>query len=263
VSAQRVALVTGAARGIGRVIARSLAEAGHAVAASDVQSEVDDLVSALRASGHRAAAVCFDVADPNAVRAGVAKVQAELGAIDILVNNAALVANIAPVAEMSFAAWQRELDVNLTGAFICTQAVLPQMVSRKWGRIVNVSSLAAWGGLARQPGYTATKAGLIGLTKAVALEHARDGVTCNAVLPGLTATERVDAMPDAIREKAVQHIPARRLGDMVEVAAVIRFLASDGAAYVNGAEIPVDGGMHLSAVVLGGRPRAPGGAPSP
>jgi NAD(P)-dependent dehydrogenase (short-subunit alcohol dehydrogenase family) len=261
-AAHRVALVTGAAQGIGRVIAQHLAELGFWVAVADVEERVADVARALTDSGYRAAHVCFDVGDPAAVRHGIGTASGSLGEVDVLVNNAGIVNNIAPVAEMAFAAWQRELGTNLTGAFNCIQAVLPGMVGRRFGRIVNVSSIAAWGGLARQAGYAATKAGLIGLTKTVALEHARDGITCNAVLPGLTATERVAVMPEGIRDQALQQIPARRLGQMSEIAAVVGFLATDAAAYVNGAEIPIDGGMHLSATVLGGRREAGGGVKS-
>jgi NAD(P)-dependent dehydrogenase (short-subunit alcohol dehydrogenase family) len=240
----KVALVTGAAQGIGRAVAAELARAGFRVAAADVAPEVEAVARELGA-----VPLVFDVADPAAVRAGVAK----LGRVDALVNNAGLVANIAKVEEMTFEAWQRELGVNLTGAFNCIQAVLPGMVERRYGRIVNVSSVAAWGGLARQAGYAATKAGLLGLTKTVALEHARHGVTCNAVLPGLIGTERVLAMPEEIRQRSLQQIPARRFGDVGEVAAAVRFLCSEASAYFNGAEVPVDGGMHLTATVLGSR----------
>lgn len=240
----KVALVTGAAQGLGRAIAAELSRAGFHVAVADLAPEVEAVARELQA-----VPLVFDVADPAAVRASIAK----LGRVDVLVNNAGLVANIARVEEMTFEAWQRELSVNLTGAFNCIQAVLPGMVERKYGRIVNVSSVAAWGGLAKQVGYAATKAGLLGLTKTVALEHARHGVTCNAVLPGLMATERVLAMPEEIRQRALQQIPARRVGQPEELAAAVRFLVSEEAAYFNGAEIPIDGGMHLTATVLGSR----------
>ncbi|HVE87622.1 MAG TPA: SDR family NAD(P)-dependent oxidoreductase [Myxococcales bacterium] len=250
----RLALVTGAAQGIGKAIARALAQAGYLVAVSDVQPEVSAVAQELSEAGSRAAGACFDVADPSAVRAGISQLTSSLGrGVDVLVNNAGLVTNIAPVAEMAFDAWQRELSVNLTGAFNCIQAVLPGMVERKFGRIVNISSIAAWSGLARQVGYSATKAGLLGLTRTVALEHARHGITCNAVLPGLIATERVGAMPEEIRDRALRQIPARRLGDPAEIAAAVRFLASGEAAYLNGAEVPVDGGMHLHTTSLGSR----------
>jgi NAD(P)-dependent dehydrogenase (short-subunit alcohol dehydrogenase family) len=250
---QGVAVITGAAQGIGRVIAERFSAAGYLVAAVDVQPRVAEVAALLCARGSRAVHATFDVSDPRAVRDGFSRVVDALGPVDVLVNNAGIVTNIAPVAMMAFEAWQRELGVNLTGAFNCIQAVLPTMVERGFGRIINVSSIAAWGGLFRQAGYAATKAGLLGLTKTVALEHGASGITCNALLPGLTATERVLDMPDAIREHARAQIPTGRLGAMTEVASAALFLASDEAAYVNGAELPVDGGMHLSAASLASR----------
>jgi len=243
----KVALVTGAAQGLGRAIAAELSRAGFRVAAADVVPEVEATARELGA-----VPLVFDVADPVAVRSSLAT----LGRVDALVNNAGLVANIAKVTEMTFEAWQRELGVNLTGAFNCIQAVLPGMVERQYGRIVNISSMAAWGGLARQVGYAATKAGMLGLTKTVALEHARHGITCNAVLPGLIGTERTLAMPEEILQRALQQIPARRAGQPREIAAAVRLLCSEEAAYFNGAELPVDGGLHLATLVLGSRKEA-------
>ena len=148
---------------------------------------------------------------------------------------------------------QRELDVNLTGAFNMVQAVLGPMVERGWGRIVVISSGAATGGLHRQAAYAASKAGLLGLVKTVTLEHARHGITCNAILPGLIETENVAGMPAEIKEASRALTPARRLGRMEEVARVAAFLASEGAGFVNGAEIPVDGGARLGGISLGSR----------
>jgi NAD(P)-dependent dehydrogenase (short-subunit alcohol dehydrogenase family) len=255
VNPPRVVAITGAAQGIGRVMAERFSAAGYLVGAIDVLPQVADTAERLRARGSRAVHATFDVSDPMAVREGLASVVDALGPIDVLVNNAGIVTNIAPVAAMAFDAWQRELGVNLTGAFNCIQAVLPAMVERGFGRIINVSSIAAWGGLFRQAGYAATKAGLLGLTKTVALEHGASGITCNALLPGLTATERVLDMPEAIREQARAHIPTGRLGAMTEVAGAALFLAADEAAYINGAELPVDGGLHLSTTSLAGRRR--------
>lgn len=147
----------------------------------------------------------------------------------------------------------REISVNLTGAFNMTQAVIGPMIKKKWGRIINVSSLGATGGLHRQAGYAASKAGLLGLTKTVALEHARNGITCNAILPGLIGTELVRSMPEEILKTSVVFIPARRLGTMEEVAHLVAFLASDHAGYINGEEIHIDGGMRLNVTTLGSR----------
>jgi NAD(P)-dependent dehydrogenase (short-subunit alcohol dehydrogenase family) len=249
----RVALVTGAARGIGRVIATVLASEGIDVAVSDVSSSVEETAAAVRRLGCRSAFACFDVSDPTAVREGVAQLAAAIGPIDILVSNAAIVGNVAPVARMEHASWQRELDVNLTGAFNMMQAVLGPMVESGWGRIVVISSGAATGGLHRQAAYAASKAGLLGLVKTVTLEHARHGITCNAILPGLIETENVAGMPAEIKEASRALTPARRLGRMEEVARVAAFLASEGAGFVNGAEIPVDGGARLGGISLGSR----------
>jgi NAD(P)-dependent dehydrogenase (short-subunit alcohol dehydrogenase family) len=244
--AGRVALVTGAARGIGRAIASVLAEHGADVAVADVLPEVEDTAATIRAKGRRAAAAVFDVADAAAVGAGVGRLAERLGGIDVLVNCAAIVHNVRPLAEMPAADWQRDLAVNLGGAFNLIQAVIGGMVERRWGRIVNISSVAATGGWRNQSGYAASKAGLLGLTETVTLEHARHGVTCNAVLPGLVATELVQAIPGDLARRLVKGIPAGRMGAMREVAELVAFLASDHAAYVNGAVIHVDGGGHLN-----------------
>jgi NAD(P)-dependent dehydrogenase (short-subunit alcohol dehydrogenase family) len=217
-------------------------------------AERADIVAAwIRERGRRAVTVQADVANPADVEAMVERVWNELGPIDVLVNNAGIVDNVAPLERMSHTAWARELAVNLSGAFNLIQAVVPEMARRQWGRIVNVSSVAALGGLHHQAGYAASKAGLLGLTKTVALEYGRRGITCNVVLPGLIATPLVLAMPEEIRESAVAATPARRLGEPAEVAHLIAFLASERAAFINGAEIPVDGGMRLNTVALGSR----------
>jgi len=245
--------VTGAARGIGRVISRVLAEAGARVALADRDVAVNHAAEALQADGHEVVAVCFDVAAPAEVRDGVEHVQREFGAIEVLVNNAGIVDHIAPLTKMSREGWARELEVNLGGAFHLLQAVLPGMVEQRHGRNVLISSVAAAGGLHRQAGYAASKAGLLGLAKSVTLEHARDGITCNAVLPGLIETETVASMPAEIRDATVASTPARRLGAMEEVAHLVSFLASDEAGYINGAEIRIDGGFSLNAGALGSR----------
>ncbi len=249
----RTALVTGAARGIGRATARVLAEAGARVAVADRDVAVEETAESLRSQGHEVAAVTFDVASPDGARAGVSRVREVLGDVDVLVSNAGIVDHIAPLVRMQRERWATELDVNLGGAFHLLQAVLPVMVERRWGRIVVISSVAAPGGLYRQAGYAASKAGLLGLAKTVTLEHARDGITCNAVLPGLIETETVAAMPEEIRSAAIAGTPARRLGRMEEVAKLIAFLASDGAGYINGAEIRIDGGFSLNTAALGSR----------
>jgi len=257
----KVALVTGAARGIGRAIVLELARAGASVAVGDVHlakyqgeryyrlsrrtSGSDEDVSAAEAAaqlGVRTLALEFDVADAAQVRSATARVTSELGSIDILVNNAGIVNNMAPLAEMDRGAWDRELSVNLSGAFSCIQMCVPGMAERGWGRIINIASIAAEMPDPRQPAYAASKAGLLALTKTVAKEYGSRGVTCNAVLPGLIATPLVLSMPEAIRSAMVRNAPAGRLGEPAEIAAVVAFLASPAASFVNGSAIPVDGG---------------------
>jgi NAD(P)-dependent dehydrogenase (short-subunit alcohol dehydrogenase family) len=249
----RVALVTGAARGIGRASALVLAQEGAHVGVGDILPEVEQTAREIAALGRRSAFAVFDVADPEQVAEGVGKIRRELGDIGILVNNAGVVANIARITKMTHEAWQREISINLSGAFNMIKEVIGPMVDKKWGRIINISSGAALGGLHKQVGYAASKAGLLGLTKTVTLEHARDGITCNAILPGLIGTELVHMMPEEIRDRALATIPARRLGGTEEVGHLIAFLASDKAAYINGAEIRLDGGMGLNIGTLGSR----------
>lgn len=252
----KTALVTGAARGIGRSIALRLADAGADVAVADLQPEVEETAARIRACGRRAAAATFDVSDPVHVEAGVAQLRAVLGDVDVLVNNAAIVNNIAALTKMTHARWEREIAVNLTGAFNMIQAVIGPMIARGWGRIIVMSSVAARGGLHRQAAYAASKAGLLGLVHTVTLEHARHGITCNAILPGLIETEAVQALPVEIREAYLATMPARRFGAMEEVAHLIAFLASDHAGFINGAEIDIDGGMRLNTGSLGSRREA-------
>jgi NAD(P)-dependent dehydrogenase (short-subunit alcohol dehydrogenase family) len=260
----KTALVTGAGRGIGRAIALDLARAGAAVAVGDIHlakyqgeryyrlsrrvsgAEEDvPTVDAVRQLGSRAIGLEFDVADGAQVRDAVARATAELGPIDILVNNAGIVNNIAPIAQMPRDAWDREIAVNLSGGFSCIQATVPMMAERGWGRVVNISSVAALWPSPRQPAYAASKAGVIALTMTVAKEYGGRGVTCNAVLPGLIATPLVLSMPEDMRTRVVREVPAGRLGQPAEIAAVVAFLASPAAAFVNGAAIPVDGGLLL------------------
>lgn len=249
----KVVLITGAARGIGRSTALILAEEGADVGVIDILSEVEHTAQAVDIQGRNSAFAVCDISDPAQVGSGVAKIVRALGTIDILVNNAGIVNNIAPLTKMTQAAWEREIAVNLTGAFNMIKAVIEPMIRNKWGRIINVSSLGATGGLHHQAGYAASKAGLLGLTKTVTLEHARDGITCNVILPGLIGTEMVKQMPTEIRQTTLPMIPGRRFGKMEEVGHLVAFLASDKAAYINGAEIFIDGGMRLNVSTLGSR----------
>ncbi|MGH7821447.1 MAG: SDR family NAD(P)-dependent oxidoreductase, partial [Candidatus Binatia bacterium] len=223
------------------------------VAVVDLAPAVEETRAAIERIGRRSVAAVFDIADPAAVAKGVAAIRAALGDVDVLVNNAGIVNNIAPLAKMTPEAWDRELAVNLSGAFHMIQALIGPMVVKGFGRIINFSSVAATGGLFHQAAYAASKAGVIGLTQTVTLEHARHGITCNAILPGLIGTELVKAMPAEIRDRAIAATPARRLGEVREVGYLVAFLASDRAGFVNGAEIRIDGGSRLNTGALGSR----------
>ena len=249
----KTALVSGAARGIGRAIALRLARAGANVGLIDLNPAIEETAELVRALGRKAAVAQADIADAAQVRTAVARIAQELGPIDLLVNNAGIVNNIATVEKMTDDAWEKEIGVNLTGAFNLVRATVGAMAERGYGRIVNISSVAARGGLARQVGYSATKAGLLGLTHTVALEYARKGVTCNAVLPGMVETENVKAMPQEIREAAMAATPVRRFGEPAEIAALVAFLCGPEAGYITGAEIDISGGGHLNTLVLGSR----------
>jgi len=249
----KIALVTGAARGIGRAIATVLAEEGADVGVFDLNPSVSETAAAIESLGRRSASAAVDVADRSRVSEGLATIRERLGPIDILVNNAAIVNNIAPIMKMAPEAWEREISVNLGGPFHLIREVLGPMVDKGWGRIVNISSIAAQGGGHFQSAYAASKAGVIGLTQTVALEHAKHGITCNAILPGLIETEIVKEMAGEIRDVFLRITPARRLGQMREVGYLVAFLASDRAAFINGAEIRIDGGARLNSFTLGSR----------
>jgi len=253
---EKTVLVTGAARGIGRVTARIMAAEGADVGVIDILPEVESTAESIEEMGGRSAWALADISDPEQVHAAVEKIRRELGDVDVLVNNAGIVTNIARLIKMNHDAWQREIAVNLGGAFNLIKEVINPMVDKGWGRIINISSGAATGGLKRQAAYAASKAGILGLTKTITLEHAENGITCNAVLFGLIHTELVDMMPEEIKEGARALIPAQRFGKMEEAAYLITFLASDLAAYINGAEIDLDGGMRLNVGSLGSRREA-------
>mgnify|MGYP000178343323 CR=1 FL=1 len=243
----RVAVVTGGARGIGRATAEILAARGHDVCIADLlgDSAARAATEITESTGRKAIGVQCDVSNAGEVSEAFSRARRELGPVLVLVNCAAITTNVATVRNMSLASWERELAVNLTGTFLCIKEALEDMVAAKWGRIVNVSSGAAELGGYGQCSYVASKAGVIALTKTVCLEHARDNITCNVVLPGLIDTAAAASIREDIRERIIRRIPVRRMGRPEEVAAVIAFLCSEEASYVNGAAIWVSAGQEL------------------
>jgi NAD(P)-dependent dehydrogenase (short-subunit alcohol dehydrogenase family) len=245
------ALVTGAARGIGRAIALRLAGDGWALAACDRDAAVDETAREIERAGGRALALVWDVTDAAAAIAAHEQAVAELGPVDALVANAAIVDRIMASEKLAPDAWRRELDVNLTGAFLTLQPALEGMRGRRHGRVVVISSGAATGGLRGQVAYAAAKAGLLGMVRTLALEFAPAGVTVNAVLPGMVETENVRAMPEEVRRRAIARVPFGRFAACEEIAAVVAFLCSADASYITGASIDVDGAMGLNDLTLG------------
>ena len=239
----RVALVTGASRGIGRAIALALAP-DHAVAVNfrTGLEAAKETLALVEAAGGEGIAVGADVRDTAAVDALFAEVEDRLGPVAVLVNNAGCRADALAV-RLDDEAWSDVLDTNLGGTFACSRRALRPMLRNGWGRIVNVTSVAALQGNAGQANYCAAKAGMVGLTRALAREVARKGITVNAVAPGLVDTDLVAGLDDAQRAALLATIPAARTGTPEEIAAAVRFLCSDDAAYVTGAVLTVDGGM--------------------
>jgi 3-oxoacyl-[acyl-carrier protein] reductase len=265
----RVALVTGGSRGLGRADALTLARAGADVAVADilVESELseetdrfgalataartqglvhtEETVEEIRAMGRRALAVRCDVTAREQVDAAVERTVSELGAVDILVNNAATLDHLGRFHDQRLELWERDLRVNLTGSFNCAQAVWPHMKERGWGRIVNMASVAGTLGGFGQASYSTTKAGVLGLTKTLAMEGGRHGITCNAIVPGIIGTEAFHMANPEMNERIAARTVFRRPGDPQDVANAIAFLCSDLAGYITGVGLYVSGGIEL------------------
>jgi 3-oxoacyl-[acyl-carrier protein] reductase len=242
----KVAIVTGASQGIGRDTALALAEAGAKVAvAARNEEKLASLVREISAVGGEGFAVKMDVADLEQVKAGFKQVLEKFGRLDILVNNAAITRDGLAV-RMKVEDWDAVLRTNLTGAHFCIQQALSTMMRARAGRIINIASVVAQMGNAGQANYVAAKGGLIGLTKAIAMEIASRNVTVNAVAPGFIQTPMTDVLPDKMKEEMKTRIPLGRMGTAREVAAAIVFLASDEAAYITGHVLDVNGGLYLA-----------------
>ncbi len=242
----RIALVTGGSRGIGRAIVERLSEEGCDVAINFHQNRegAEEAAARAREGGRRAVVVQADVADPGAVEAMRERVLRELGRVDVLVNNAGIHQHLKSW-ELSAEDWDRVIDVNLTGAFLVSRAFAPDMVEAGWGRIINISSIIADIGTDHEAHYAASKAGMHGLTKSLALELSPRGVTVNAVAPGYIATDMTAEATEEELEEALRSIPLGRLGDPSEIASVVAYLASDDASYVTGQVLHVNGGQGL------------------
>jgi 3-oxoacyl-[acyl-carrier protein] reductase len=265
----RVALVTGGSRGLGRADALTLARAGADVVIADllVESELSEetdaygplatvarqqglvhtesTVEEIRGMGRRSLAVRCDVTDRAQVDAAVEKAVAELGAIDILINHAGTLDHVGQFGDQSPELWERDLRVNLSGAFNCAQAVWPHMRERKWGRVINMASVAGTLGGFGQASYSTTKAGLLGLTKTLAMEGGRHGITCNAIVPGIIGTEAFHMANASMNERIANRTVFKRPGEPQDIANAIAFLCSDLAAYITGIELNVSGGVEL------------------
>jgi len=266
----RVALVTGGSRGLGRADALTLARAGADVVIADILVESDtsgreearygtlaqaaraqgmvhteETAEEIRGLGRRALALKCDVTDRAQVDAAVARTVEELGNVDVLVNNAATLDHLGRFPNQQADLWERDLRVNLTGAFNCAQAVWPHMVERRWGRIVNMASVAGTLGGFGQASYSTTKAGILGLTRTLAMEGGRHGITCNAIVPGVIGTEAFHMANAAMNERITNRTVFRRPGEPQDIANAIAFLCSNLAGYITGIELNVSGGVEL------------------
>ena len=242
----KIALVTGASQGIGRDTAMAMAEAGAKVAvAARNEEKLSALVKDIVAAGGTALVVKMDVADAEQVKAGFKQVIEKFGRLDILVNNAAITRD-GLAMRMKQDDWEVVIRTNLTGAHLCIQQALHTMIRARAGRIINIASIVARMGNAGQANYVAAKAGLIGLTKAIAIEIASRNVTVNAVAPGFIETPMTDVLADKVKEELKTRIPLGRMGSARDVAASIVFLASDEAGYITGHVLDVNGGMYLA-----------------
>ena len=243
---RRVVVVTGAAQGIGRACAERLAEQGLVTVVTDVRiAAAEEVAAGLRRKGYASRSLPLDVADVPAATAAIAAVAKEFGRVDVLVNNAGIL-HTTPIAAITEAEWDRILAVNLKGAFFLSQQVLPHMHARRWGRIINIASIAGrMGGYGSGLAYSASKAGIIGLTRGMARHVAEFGVTVNAVAPTTTVSPILEKFSAKQLEELRQCVPMKRLGEPQDTAAVVRFLASEEAGFITGAVVDVNGGMFM------------------
>jgi len=242
----RVAIVTGGGRGIGKAIAVRLAADGADIVIADIDLEAaESVVAELQALGHGALAVRTDISSKEQVQAMVQATMEKFGRIDILINNAGILGPTCPVVEVQEEDWDRVLTINLKGAFLCSQAVVPHMVAQGWGRIVSMSSVAGKEGNPGMAPYNVSKVGIIGLTKSLAHEIAKTGVTVNCVAPTMIETELIDAVSPETMAMLLAKIPMGRIGKTYEVAALMSFLVSEEAAFITGQCYNITGGRAV------------------
>jgi 3-oxoacyl-[acyl-carrier protein] reductase len=241
----RTALVTGSSRGIGRSIALKLASAGiRIIVASNERENNDKVVGEIKAAGGEAFAVFVDMTSQDSIKEAFAEALKQAGQIDILVNNAGVTKDGLAV-RMKKDDWDFVLSINLTGAFLATQQVLPSMMKARWGRIINIASVVGQSGNPGQANYVSTKAGIIGLTKALAQEVGSRNITVNAVAPGYIITDMTAKLPQEVKDAMMAKIPLKRGGTPEDIARAVNFLASDDAEYITGHVINVNGGMYM------------------
>ena len=240
----RVALVTGAAQGIGRAIALSLAQGGATVAIADIIDKRNETAEEINKAGGKAAAFQLNVADEESVKQVIKDVTAQFGRLEILVNNAGITRDQL-IMRMKRAEWDSVIAINLTGVFLCTQAAVPVMLKQRWGRIINISSINGQQGAAGQANYSASKAGVIGITMATAREVASRSITCNAIAPGFIETAMTQVLSPDVREGMLKQVPLGRPGTPEDIANAVRFLASEETSYITGHVLKVNGGMLM------------------
>lgn len=241
----RVAIITGAASGIGKATAIRFAREGASVALWDVNREGGEAVTQMiNSQGGTAHFWHVNTTDESLVMAAAAEVNTRFGRIDILVNNAGITRD-ATLKKMERSQWDQVIGVNLTGVFLCAQAIVPYMEANEYGRIINASSIVGLTGNFGQTNYAATKSGVIGMTKVWARELGRKGITANAIAPGFIRTEMMETIPEKVLETFTSRTPLQRLGTVEELASAYLFLASEEASFINGAVLSVDGGLSL------------------
>lgn len=240
----RVAFITGASRGIGRATALAMAQAGYHIVVASPEMEFNEQVAEQVRASREALVVDLDLCSTESIKSGFAQAMKQFGRVDVLVNNAGITRDGLSL-RMKKEDWDLVLQINLSGAFFASQQALPFMIRERYGRIINIASVVGQAGNAGQANYVASKAGIIGLTKALAQEVASRGVTVNAIAPGFIETDMTARLPDEIKQKMLGGIPMKRFGRPEDIANAVKFLASDDAAYITGHVLSVNGGMYM------------------